>query len=1341
MNQEIRNRLRNVVTQCRKLLEESVSQELEGKYGIFAKKDHVTADPSAPMTHLTEEEQGARKDILDHFTHIKARGFKPKEALDQLVREIAFTHLNRLCAYKMMEAREVYIGGQKFREAVSRGIDSNGVKFYLADHPDDERLYNTGHQDIAYRHFLNWLGGLLSGEIGVLFNPDDSANRLYPKQTILDDVLGLLNNGGIKPEETELREAWPKIWSQDETIGWVYQYFTPKELRDAARDPKKGGSQAPRNSYELAFRNQFFTPRYVVEFLTDNTLGRIWYEMRKGQTKLREQCRYMVRRPNEVFLQRGEQPPKATAEGRNDLSQEELLSLPVHVPHRPKKDPRELKVLDPASGSGHFLLYCFDLLQVIYEEAYTDQELAPALQRDYPTLDALKRDVPRLILAHNVHGVDIDLRCSQIAALAMWLRCQRAYQDMGLKKERPKITRSNFVCAEPMPGEEPMLKDFIAQLEPRLLGQLVEVVFHKMKLAGEAGSLLKIEKEIHETIAQAKRQWLAGPISIQQSLFDEIKPAPNQQRFDFSGVTDTQFFEQAEAKLVEALRRYAEAAHNGERFRRRLFSEDAVRGFAFVDMCQRRYDVVLMNPPFGESTPGVGDYITANYEEHSNNILCAFVLRAIELLTEGGAQGAIVDKTAWVKSSYGSFRERLLTCATPLTAFADLGWDVLDGAQVEAAAFTVRRTSEPAVVCYRGKGFDLLEAVKGTPIEAPSDRRFVHIRQSFLSIPNCSLSYDLPRDLWELFEKGERLEPTLGVARQGLGISDSWRWYRLRAEVPPNVVGKASSYVTLANGGGFAPFYRDLDLLLFWRADGEDIKRAEAAIYKSWSRTVKNVSYYFQRGVSFPKRTDDLNAHILPDDCIFTVEGLGFFCSGNDDERWWALSLLNSRFYSFVINTYCGQHKHVGYIKQLPYSQSVQKEAIISAAQEAYELKRRWATHVSTSPLFLSPALLSWHTLPFAEESELPQEGEPTSGRATRLRDQIGLIENALKKSTQRLGELQQQIDEGVFDAFRLSDETKALVLLETSRREELTPLQGIWESVEQSPQLWVQDLVSYAVMTATGRADIRLRAQGLQRKERFSAFDAVPPCAPGMLLEPNGLPARTAPEGYPIEIGWAGILVDDPGHPNDVVGRTRRSFEIFWEDKAERREAEACEILGVKELREYFRKPGRGGFWDDHVAQYSKRSRKAPIYWLLQSVKRNYAIWFYYSRLDKDSLFKALVNYVEPKLRLEEDRLQSLRTEKTRTGDSGKEAKRLAKDLERQEDFISELRDFEEKIRRAADLHLEPDLNDGVVLNIAPLYELVPWKVAKDYWDELLEGKYEWSSIGKQLRQKGLVK
>src|SRR5262249_13217917 len=159
-----------------------------------------------------------------------------------------------------------------------RGLRSQGFMFYLADHPEDEQRSNTGQQDIAYRHFLDWLGGTLSEEIGVLFNPNDPANRLYPPQRVLDVVLALIND-----------EELSGIWLEDETIGWVYQYFTPKELRDQARKE----SQASRNSYELAFRNQFFTPRYVVEFLTDNTLGRIWYAMRRGNTQLTDQCRYM----------------------------------------------------------------------------------------------------------------------------------------------------------------------------------------------------------------------------------------------------------------------------------------------------------------------------------------------------------------------------------------------------------------------------------------------------------------------------------------------------------------------------------------------------------------------------------------------------------------------------------------------------------------------------------------------------------------------------------------------------------------------------------------------------------------------------------------------------------------------------------------------------------------------------------------------------------------------------------------------------------------------------------------------------------------------------------------
>jgi hypothetical protein len=219
----------------------------------------------------------------------------------------------------------------------------------------------------------------------------------------------------------------------------------------------------------------------------------------------------------------------------------------------------------------------------------------------------------------------------------------------------------------------------------------------------------------------------------------------------------------------------------------------------------------------------------------------------------------------------------------------------------------------------------------------------------------------------------------------------------------------------------------------------------------------------------------------------------------------------------------------------------------------------------------------------------------------------------------------------------------------------------------------------------------------------------------------------------------------------NAIVRRVREVLDLIWKDKAEAIEKEACEILGVKELRDYFRKPGKGGYWDDHVCRYSKSRHKAPIYWLLQSSKKNYGLWLYYHRLDKDILFKARQNYVDPRIRLEQTRLDSLRSQKTAPGAKG--ARKIDKDIERQDALIGELKDFADKLDRAAKLNFGdrakldsnmkygPDLNDGVVLNIAPLWELVPWKEAKSYWEELLDGQYEWSSMAKLLRKKGLVK
>jgi hypothetical protein len=335
MDTPLRNTLRASVTACRRLLEEAVTDILQGRFGIFLDpKGKLVVEPLEQLGTLDPADRDYRDHVLAHLEHIQTRSFAPRDAFEQLVREVAFTHLNRLCAFKMMEARGL------IREAVTRGPKSQGFFFYLADHPEEEERRAAGEEHLAYRCYLEWLASCYASEIRVLFSPEDLANRLFPPLKVLDQILERIN-----------AEPLAGVWEQDETLGWIYQYFTPKELRDQARKE----SAAPRNSYELAFRNQFYTPRYVVEFLTDNTLGRTWYEMRQGRTRLAEQCRYLVRRPNEVWLGPGEAPPaesQVVESGASLRREVPVLTAPADAGTRPSPAGQPAAKLDPGGAAG-----------------------------------------------------------------------------------------------------------------------------------------------------------------------------------------------------------------------------------------------------------------------------------------------------------------------------------------------------------------------------------------------------------------------------------------------------------------------------------------------------------------------------------------------------------------------------------------------------------------------------------------------------------------------------------------------------------------------------------------------------------------------------------------------------------------------------------------------------------------------------------------------------------------------------------------------------------------------------------------------------------------------------
>lgn len=602
MDKQTRNAIDTATQRARRLLEEDFAAQLEGDFDVL-RSGQVAA---VAGTHLTSREVFQREKIVAALNHKCAAGMTAAEAVADYIRDAAFTTLNRFAALKMLEARALV------QECVSKGEASAGYREFCGLAPSLPLLPNSS----GYRLYIESLFDELSTEVKVLFDRRDPASALWPRRAAFGELFDILNAPDVA-----------SIWAEDETIGWFYQYFNSGDERRKMR----GESQAPRNSRELAIRNQFFTPRYVVQFLTDNTLGRIWYEMRETHTALTGQCDYMVRKPGEELTP------------------------------RPKKDPRDIRVLDPACGSGHFLLYAFDLLITMYEEAHADPESPTSeatgrrLDEDYLSLGELRQAVPGLVLARNLVGVDIDPRCAQIAQLALWMRAQRAYRDFGVPRDqRPRIRRSNIVIAEPLVADDRVAAEFLPRLGDDELAQTFKDLVDALALAGDLGLLLRLESGRPQPLTPGHERDLFTP---------------------------------TEGRLREAVARFAADERGRASMRRRLFMDDAVHGMGLVAAADQKYDVVLMNPPFGSASVRARTVFERAYPLAKIDIYAAFVERGIELLDGRGRLGAITSRSGFFLSRFRKWREEILLKDAPPIVFADLGYGVLDSAMVETAAY------------------------------------------------------------------------------------------------------------------------------------------------------------------------------------------------------------------------------------------------------------------------------------------------------------------------------------------------------------------------------------------------------------------------------------------------------------------------------------------------------------------------------------------------------------------------------------------------------------------------------------------------------------------------------
>jgi hypothetical protein len=1223
MDKTTRNAIAVATQRARRLLETDISEQLEGTFDILP--SGAIAATGGP--HLSERQRFDREKIVAAIDHKRAAGMPPTAAVGDYVRDAAFTILNRFVALKMLEARELV------QQCISKGEQSSGYKEFCGLAPGLALLPDSA----GYRIYIESLFDELSTEVKVLFDRRDLASILWPRRAAFEALLSILN----APELVG-------VWAEDETLGWVYQYFNSPEERRALRE----ASQAPRNSRELAIRNQFFTPCYVVQFLTDNTLGRIWYEMREGETKLVEHCEYLVRRPEETW---------------------EL---------RARKDPRDLKILDPACGSGHFLIYSFDLLFVIYEEGWEDPDAPPSvltgrtLREDYPDLATLRRALPGLVLRHNLHGIDIDPRCAQIAQLSLWMRAQRAFRDYGIaRSDRPTIRRVNIVIAEPMPGERDLLQEFLHGLKgDRLegllrraldipadrtvhtmkamadsLAELVTAVWDAMRLAGEMGSLLKIDRALERAIEKGRAEWEDRlPLyRVAELGLDHGRVAPVKETLmRVVPGKEEDFWSKAERLVFQALTDYVNAASGSSSSRLRLFADDAAQGFALIDVMNIDFDAVLMNPPFGQLIPECEPLVDREYPEGQNDIYAAFVQRTVSFVAlSRGYVGAITSRAFVTGRDHRHFRKSLISNNKGgLIRFLDLGAGVLDGAMVETAAYLLGTMSSNEIEFIDARYIEKNPECKWFGTLKPIYWK----REELLLNPQSDLLYDLGyEDFTTLANSKETIEPAIGRVTFGLTTKDDFRFVRLRWEISPHKIGRSAYWVPFAKGGEYAWFTADTHLLVKRSEGGRELAAFAETRDGNIASTRRSSSFYFMPAICFSRRSQKgFSARRLRPNACFSDKS-GVILPTSQQAGW--LLALGPAFASSEYQRLIGARSkfgsyEIGPIKTLPVPdarllQQIKAWEAIYADFDAIERA------TETSEMFVGPPKSDWSA------SSIWQ-----NARSELIR---GLAAAGLTPDDRVLQNIQEWADERTAN-FNYINATR-----------------------------------SWAVGVAFGRFSRHVPSDASVSGEAFATpltNNLASQCDPTLLRA---------------------IYDDDRGSTNDLVVRVNSLVNNQDE----------------QEIRAWL----KYDFFALHINMYSRGRREAPIYWQLATSSASYSVWLYIHAFTGDTLYQVQNDYVAPKLQYETRRLEEMRSEA-----GPNPSAKTRREIDAQESFVNELRAFLDEVKRVAPLW-NPDLDDGVIINFAPLWRLVPqhkaWqREVKAIWDALCAGDYDWAHLAMHL-------
>lgn len=744
------------------------------------------------------------------------------DAFEKLVEEFTFTLFNRLAALKVMEAHVLH--PEIITRRILHGDRSFAHKYWLEQNPDGRNEEMEG-----LVHFIESQLASLSSDIPLfsLQNP----YHLLPTAIELNIIMNAFNQ--VETDD----QVEPEIWKSDDVLGWLYESYN--NFKKAAH--KESGAKTEFN--KVSIQSQVYTPRWVVKFLVDNSLGKLYLEMYPD------------------------------SEIKNKYK----------IANSPKKQTRivkpltEIKLIDPATGSGNFLLYAFDL----FYDLYTDQ-----IENYEANYDDKK--IAELIITHNLHGIDLDDRAIQLAQLGLYIKAKR-------KKRTAKIEHFNVVSSDfflppyvdvkhLFEGEEPLSPE---------LEKIVIDLWTDLQQAYKFGALIRLEEKFSMRLHGLVQQF--G--QTQMRLFEEQTLA------NYDNFRDNFF-----TNLLIAVTQ--NTAKQGQTFLNTK-TQDAI---TFLQLLTQKYDVAVANPPYtdsGDFGPDLKRFIEANYRQpfkFNSNLYASFLKRCCELTDETGYVALIHPHTFMFIKTFESVRKYIVE-HTHIDVLVDYGLDRVNlfgpGILLDATWYVLSKLKKETDGIYFNITSNQQERAKQSSLEIAYDdvvnsrenERVYSLAQSKLKIiEGWPFIYWISDGFRSVFLK----KTIQDFSKVSYGIKTGNNeallrfWWEINREDIYDIH-KTKSWVRYAKGGPFNKWFGNIWLCVNWRNNSEMIKKQN-------SYNLPTEEYTFRQTICFPDASSKgICFRLIPETVLYDKGSSAIFSSIEDNEL---LAILNTKLIGYIVDCF-----------------------------------------------------------------------------------------------------------------------------------------------------------------------------------------------------------------------------------------------------------------------------------------------------------------------------------------------------------------------------------------------------------------------------------------------------